>query len=255
MVQKSILLIIFILIPAILFCQETTPLPEVTTSIEEPTPFQEETDALEDGTTPVPEEKAEDMPALPEDKEAEEAIFDFTIGDAEVDFFLTGSWTFTFFAATGILITPEGGVQYLDSFPSFTDGFYFKQIPDLTLSVRILEKYFIDITYRGEEEKENLFLAGYEGGEDELLRHLYIGNTDINLSPSPYLEIPESGNSSLGTHALLNTPASTHELLLRYDYNTDGKKIYKGKNEVVEIRYSPEEYKRGYYFKLPDADI
>ena len=65
--------------------------------------------------------------------------------------------------------------------------FDFKQIPDLTLSVWILEKYFIEITYRGEEEKENLFLIGYEGEEDELLRHLSIGNTDINLSP--YLKL------------------------------------------------------------------
>lgn len=214
--QNLAFLLLFFLLPGILLCQEPTP------------------------------------PSLEE--EAREAIFDFKIGDAEVDFFIEGSWTLTFLAATGLLITPEGEVTSLDIFPTFADGFYFHQVPDLTLSVWLMEKYFLEVTYRGEDQ-DNLFLAGYEGEEEELIQHIYIGNTDINLSPSPFLEIPEAGNSSIGTHTLLQTPASQHELLLRYDYNTSGKKIFKGNNEVVEIRYSPEEYMRGRYFKLPDNDI
>lgn len=231
----------------------------------EPTAFPEETippAGPQPEETPLPVEDiprpeetltpGETSPSLPE--EAREAIFDFNIGDAEVDFYLEGSWLLTFFAATGLLITPEGDIRPLDLFPAFADGFYFQQEPNLTLSVWILEKYFLEVTYQG-KDKDNLFLTGYEGGEEDLIRHVYVGNTNITLSPSPYLEIPETGNSSIGTHTLIQTPASQHELLLRYDYNTSGKKIFKGRNEVVEIRYSPEEYKRGRYFKLPDNNI
>ncbi|MBN2443235.1 MAG: hypothetical protein JXJ04_17880 [Spirochaetales bacterium] len=293
--QKCFILILVLLLPVAIFCQDLTPIPGDLTPIPgdltpipgdltpipgdltplpdegdltpgpaaatplpgEPTSIPERSATGEEEPSPLPDQpvpSGEEPPPLPEEEKEWETLFDFKIGDTEVDFYLTGSWTFTVFAATGMLITPDGGVQWIDSFPSFPDGFYFQQIPDITLAVWILEKFFLEVTYQG-EEKDNLFLAGYEGNEDELIRHIYIGNSNINLSPSPYLSIPEAGNSSIGAQALLHTSTSEHELLLRYDYNTAGKKIFKGKNEVEETRFSPEEYIRGYYFKLPDNGI
>ena len=187
------------------------------------------------------------------EEEAPQSIIQFTAGDAEVDFFLTGSWTLSLFFATGIVFYPDGSMDILDYFPNQTQGFYFYQLPDLTLSTWLMGKYFIDLTYRGDTE-ENTILAGYEGSEDEFVRRVSIGNTDISIPPVPLLSIPDTGGASIGAMAELATPSSSHNILLRYDYSEEAVKVFKGNHEVIEERYSPHQYMKGRFFRLPDKD-
>ncbi|MBN1696823.1 MAG: hypothetical protein JW881_04860 [Spirochaetales bacterium] len=195
---------------------------------------------------------AEDF--IPLGKEAPESLFELEIGDADVDFFLLGSWTFSLLYATGIVIKPGIGVRMIDYFPGMDQGFFIEQVPDLTLSLWLMERYFLELTYNG-TLTDNLIIAGYEGKEGELLQHVYIGNTDINISPYPFLNIADIENSSLGAEVLFQTPAATHELLLRYEYSEEKKKTFEGLREIEEIRFVPEQYMRGRFFLLPDSNV
>jgi hypothetical protein len=188
-------------------------------------------------------------------QEEGEAIFATQIGDADVEFFLTGSWTLSLYASTGILIrTSNGGIQYIDSFPGLPIGFLFNQVPDITASIWLMKKYFLEFTYLGNFDN-NRFLAGYVGEEKEWVRHIYIGNKGIGLNPYRFLEVPETGISSIGVEALLASQSMSHNLLLRFDNNDSYEKLFIGKNEVIETRISPTAYVQGRYLRLPDVAV
>jgi hypothetical protein len=191
---------------------------------------------------------------LLEPEEAPEAIFDFNIGDKEVELFLLGSWSALLSGATGFMVRPDVGVTSLDYFPDLELGFLFEQVPDITLSVWLMKRYFLELSVLGSFEN-NYILMGYQGREDELVHHVYLGNRDINIDPYPFIEIPEMGESSLGGEAELGTPSSVHQMMIRFDNNDTGGKLFIGQNEVEEQVISLDSYLKGQYFKLPDDDV
>ncbi|MBN2737318.1 MAG: hypothetical protein JXR70_10080 [Spirochaetales bacterium] len=189
-----------------------------------------------------------------ETKETPQAILDFKLGDSEVDFFITGSWELSLLGCFGFIVHPENGIQGLDGFNDFVPGIIFEQLPDITLSLWIMNMFFLDFTYRGDFE-DNLFLMGYEGDGSIPLSHLYIGNREIILPPYPYITVPEAGQSSIGIEAQFLTENTQHDLLLRYDNNEEESKVYNGNREITELRISPADYIQGRFFLLPDRDV
>jgi hypothetical protein len=197
---------------------------------------------------------------LPLEEEAPEAIFQTELGSADVDFFLTGSWTASLTSSFGWIFGLESGpapgaVPGLES----EGHFVFNQIPDLTFSIWLEERYFLEtsVTSGSFDDffRENSFRMGYQGGEHEFLDHLIISNRDIGISPYPYLEVPGTGDSSLGAEALLGSGEARHELLLRSDNNEAGEAVYIGSNLVSEQELPLSGYIRGRFFKLPDANV
>jgi hypothetical protein len=188
------------------------------------------------------------------DEESKEAIFDFKIGDSDVDFYITGSWEANFVFSSGFLIRPDFGASLLDEFPGVEPGFLFEQVPDLTLSIWLMNRFFVEFSVLGSFEN-NSFLMGYQGEEDEFLRHLYIGNRDINIDPYPFVSIPDQGESSIGAEAEFLSGNSIHQLLLRFDNNDEGKATYIGYNEVTEERIQLNDFIKGCFFKLPDENV
>lgn len=186
--------------------------------------------------------------------EEKEAIFSTELADADVDFFIQGAYSLTLFASTGLIIRNSGGVQVIDTFPGMPMGFYFNQLPDITFSVWLMKKYFLEVLYQGNFDN-NSFRAGYVGDKDEFIRHIYIGNKDIGLEPYRFLEIPQTGISSIGIEALFATENTSHNVLLRYDNNDQYEKMFIGQNEVIEIRLPPQQYARGQFLRLPDTDV
>ena len=191
---------------------------------------------------------------LLEQEEALEAIFDFDIADREVELFLLGSWSTLLSGATGFMVRPDIGVTALDYFPDMELGFFFEQVPDITLSIWLMKRYFIELSVLGSFEN-NFILMGYQGQEAELLHHVYLGNRDIGIDPYPFIEIPEMGESSLGAEAELGTPSSVHQMMIRFDNNDSGEKLFIGQNEVEEQLISLDSYQQGRFFKLPDDDV
>lgn len=188
------------------------------------------------------------------DEESPEAIFDFKIGDSAVDLYITGSWEANFIFTSGFLIRPDFGVSLLDQFPDFETGFLFEQVPDLTMSIWLMNRFFVEFSVLGSFDN-NRFLMGYEGEEDEFLHHIYIGNKDINIDPYPFISTPDQGESSIGAEAEFLSGNSIHELLLRFDNNDEGKVTFIGHNEVTEERIQLNEFIKGCFFKLPDEDV
>ncbi len=191
---------------------------------------------------------------LLEQEKTPKAIFDFDIADREVEFFLLGSWSALVSGATGFMVRPDGEVTALDYFPDMQLGFFFEQVPDITLSIWLMKRYFLELSVLGSFEN-NYILMGYQGQEEELVHHVYLGNRDINIDPYPFIEIPDMGESSLGAEAELRTPSSSHQMMIGFDNNDSGEKLFIGQNEVEEQLISLDAYLKGRYFKLPDEDV
>ncbi len=186
--------------------------------------------------------------------EAPTTIFSSKIGSADVDLSLQGSWNATLGFTTGLLFSPGLPVQALDSFPGLAPGFIFTQSPDLTISVLLARKYFLDISVLSGVQN-NTIRMGYKGDPDEVLRSLVIGNTGITIPPSPFLEIPAQPTSSIGASAELVSGSSTNDLLLRWDSTAIKHKTFVGRNELIDQHIGIETYTKGRYFFLPDTNI
>ncbi len=191
----------------------------------------------------------EDQVLLPEE-EAPKALFETNLGDADVDLYLDGTWTIDS-SLEAVWGTP-GPVSA--AVPGFSSGFLFEQIPDLTLSLWLMDRYFFE-TSLSEDSDYNTYLFGYEGKEGELLQHARLGNTDTAIDSTPLMEIPEHPTGALGASATMETDISRHELLLRYQKTSRVSRTYSGTTEIEEKNLDPGDYIRGRYFLLPDEDI
>jgi len=230
-------------------------------------------------------------------EEAPEALFESKIGDAEVDFFLSGFWKTSLSGDLGLLFKP-GGVVLWDSFPGLETEVPFRNVANLNFSVWLQRRYFLEVAVIGDIEKnlvedlrkESYFRLGYLGKEDEFLQRLIIGSRNIGIAPFSFLEVPATGESSLGVEALLRsgsagsssgdapllsrdpsprpgdpssqwgeaiTPLGTasHHLLLRWDNNEADSLSYLGKNLVSEAVIPLDQYLQGRFFKLPDKEV
>ncbi len=187
-------------------------------------------------------------------EEADEALFDFNVGDGEAELFLTGSWKLGIGGSLALLFHPLAGIRSNFAFPGWIPGFVLEQVPDITLSLWILERYFFETTFLP-GSPFNTLLLGYRGKEDEFLQSVLVGNTGIDISPYPYLSFSESADNLPGISAAFRTDISTHELLLRYEPTAGGRKTYIGMNELIEERFELDDFTAGRYFLLPDSDI
>jgi hypothetical protein len=191
--------------------------------------------------------------AIPE-PEAPTVVFATKLGSVDVDLSLLGSWTAGVSLGTGILLVPGLQPQLLDSFPSMSQGFLFSQTPDITASLTLLNRYFLDVSVLG-SFADNSIQLGYRGATGEALQSVVLGTKGITIAPSRLLSIPEQARGSLGASATLISGLSTNNLLLRWDAEARKSKTFVGKNELVEQEISVDAYTRGRYFFLPDTAI
>ncbi len=198
--------------------------------------------------------------------EAPPTLFSAQIGDSEVDFLLEGSWRTELAAALGLVITPTGLV-YMDEFPSFGALWppVFRNFPRLTFSIWLRQRYFLESSviwdfvenpsYDYSWWDKNYWLAGYRGKEGEFLRSVLIGNRQVGVDQYPFLEVPDTGSSSLGISARMGAGRSSHQLMLRYDNNEPAEATFLGRNRVEETPQALDQYLRGRFFRLPDAGV
>jgi hypothetical protein len=205
------------------------------------------------------DEQAERDPTDPVvDPASREAIFDTRLGDAEVDLFIVGSWNTGIGGAIGWAFHPEippedNRVTFPYDFPGMEPVPYFNAV-DLTLSLWLYERYYLEATFADEFEV-NSFILGYQGREDELVQSVRLGYGLLSISEYPYIPFAEATESSPGLSAELATRRSTHELLLRYEPSAEQRKIFYGMNEATEKRIGPPSYLRGRFFVLPDDEV
>ncbi|RKX79263.1 MAG: hypothetical protein DRP87_03765 [Spirochaetes bacterium] len=190
---------------------------------------------------------------LPEE-EAPEALFSTTIGSADVNLYILGSWNLSLAASLGIGYNTLDKTFYPKPFPGMDPGVIFKQIPDLTISLWLMDRYFFETTVI-EDPGFNTFLLGYKGKKEEFLQSVLIGNRNIGMNPYSFLDLPEASENSLGASALFESEKTQHEILLRYDPTEKQEKIFIGENESIEERLNLGDYVTGRFFILPDENV
>ena len=184
--------------------------------------------------------------------EAPEAIFQTQLNDADVDLYMLGSWDSSFTGSIGYDLSSG---EYISApFPQMTPGLAFTQVPDLTISLWLMDRYFFEATIK-EDSTQNTFLLGYEGKDDEFVQSVLIGNTKIDIEDYSFLTISSIPNNSLGASAAFKTENTWHELMVRYDPAELAVKEFIGKNEVNRQTFQPTDYFRGRLFILPDTDF
>ncbi len=145
-------------------------------------------------------------------------------------------------------------VQSLDSFPGLNNGFVPLQTPDITASLVLLKRLFLDVSIQG-SFADNSIQMGYRGGPGEVVQSVILGTQGITLEPSPLLSIPVQPAGSLGAMASLASGAAVNDLLLRWDATTPNTKTFIGSNELIEQTVELGTYTRGTYFFLPDTAL
>jgi hypothetical protein len=186
--------------------------------------------------------------------EAPTTIFATKLGSVDVDLSLLGSWTAAASLGGGLLFAPGLGVQLLDSFPSLDQGFVFTQTPDITASLEVMKRFFLNVSIIG-SFANNFIQMGYRGGPGEALRSIVLGTQGITIPPSTLMQIPSQPQGSLGATAEFVSGGSTNDLLLRWDATLPKTKTFVGKNELIEQETPINGYLRGMYFYLPDINI
>jgi hypothetical protein len=202
---------------------------------------------------------AGEAPAVPEanvapEPEAPAALFPLQLGGSGVDFSLTGSWQALASFGTGLLAAPGASVQGIDALPGISTGFAFSQVPDLTLSLTLLERWFLEVSVLG-GTSNNALRLGYRGADGAAVRHVTLGTRGVSATPTPFLESPDQAEGSLGISALVDSGIGRNETLLRWDVTGEQHRTYVGANELLEERIGLDAWIRGRFFVLPDEGV
>ena len=186
--------------------------------------------------------------------EAPTEIFSFAAGDSEVELTAMGSWTLGASVGACLLLAPGLAPQLADSFPTLDLGPLFSQTPDVTIQVRMLRKYFLQVSVLG-SFSDNSIVAGYDGEPGQALQKVRIGTKGIGQEQSRFLQVPEQAASSLGASARFVAGSSVNDILLRWDSSGTRTKSFVGRNELWEETVLPGAYLRGMFFFLPDTSV
>ena len=192
---------------------------------------------------------AEDI-LLPED-EAAPVLYSGTLGDADVDLFMFGSWNLH--ASYGTVL-PIPGILPATPY-RLTPGPYFQQIPDLTVSLWLMNRYFIETSFLPGAGEQNTYVMGILGGEDDFLKTARIGNKGISMPQNQLITIPEGSTGGFGGYAHFGTDRWDNHVLVRFDSFTRESLEYKGTSAVQSTSIPLEAYMRGVSFLLPDVTV
>ena len=181
--------------------------------------------------------------------EAPEEIFNTSIGDSSVSFFLTGSWKGDLHSNFGFSVSPLG-----TGFVSPETPLLFKQEVDLLMSLWINNRWFVEVNFL-DDSNLNTYRAGYQGLQGEFLQYAGIGNTGLDFPSFPYLDLGGDSPSSFGFYSRFGSPQLNIHALLRYDAASREERIFSGSRERTYSDLHPQNSIRGVSFVLPDIDI
>ena len=91
-------------------------------------------------------------------------LINLDLNDASVSLFLRGRWKGTLQASFGFALTPFGASALTGDTP------FFAQEGDLTLSLWILDRWFVEANFM-DNSALNTYRAGYQGARGEVVRY------------------------------------------------------------------------------------
>jgi hypothetical protein len=176
-------------------------------------------------------------------------LLDLNLWDADVSLFLSGYWKGTLAGNLGLALTPLGMEAASTDSPIL-----FTQETDLTLSLWIQDRWFVEASFLDEYDM-NTYRAGYQGKAGDFIQYVGIGNTGLDFPTYPYLDLGGDSNKSAGIYGRFGTETLTVHSVLRYDTAVREERMYVGDRERTYSYISVENPIRGRSFVLPDEDL
>jgi hypothetical protein len=181
--------------------------------------------------------------------EPPEEIMDFSLGDSDVSLFLTGSWMGLLQGNAGFSTSALG-----TQFASPETPLLFRQEADLTMSLWINKRWFVEVTFLDDSEK-NTYRAGYQGLEGEFVQYAGVGNTGLDFPAFPYLDLGGDSPYSFGYYGRMGSGGMDIHTLFRYDAASRDEKVFLGGRERTFSYVQLSNSQRGVSFVLPDTNI
>jgi len=181
--------------------------------------------------------------------EPPEQVMGLSLGDSEVSLFLTGSWMGTLQGNAGFSTSPLGTKFFSPETPLL-----FTQEADLTMSLWINQRWFVEATFLDDSEK-NTYRAGYQGLPGEFVQYQGVGNTGLDFPSFPYLDLGGDSPSSFGYYGRVGSGGVNVHTLFRYDAASRDEKVFLGGRERTFSYVDLSNSVRGVSFILPDTNI
>jgi hypothetical protein len=197
------------------------------------------------------------LPPLPEAEkhsraitgEASAELMSLSLGDTDVSLFTSGYWKGSLSLNWGPVLTPLGL-----SVSSGDSPLLFTQETDLTLSLLIRKRWFVEAGFR-DEYTMNTYRAGYRGAPGEMVQYVGVGNAGLDYPVFPYLDLGGDSPSSFGVYGRFGSgPLQIHGLV-RYDAAAREERVFVGSRERTYSHVSPDNPLRGLSFILPAENI
>jgi len=181
--------------------------------------------------------------------EARQELMSVSLGSSDVSLFATGSWKGDLELNFGISNSPLGV-----GFISPQTPFLYKQEVDLTLSLWINSRWFVEVNFV-DDSAQNTYRAGYQGKQGEFLQYAGVGNAGLDFPSFPYLDLGGDSPSSFGFYGRFGTNNIDIHTLVRYDAASREERTFSGNRERTYSDLQPQDTLRGISFVLPDTDI
>ncbi len=185
--------------------------------------------------------------------EAPAHILDMKIGDVGTDVYWQGYWRYRLTYGTGYENGSDGFI-FPAPYPGLQQGLEFRQEPDFFLSVFLLDHYFLETSITEGYDK-NTYVMGYQGGENDPVKEVRIGNAGIGIGEYQGIDVSSPEYNTPGISGRVESRYSEHEFMIRYDPTEELSKTFLGSYEVSEEELSLTEYLEGQYFILPHTGI
>ncbi|MEI8093016.1 MAG: hypothetical protein WCG80_02290 [Spirochaetales bacterium] len=184
---------------------------------------------------------------LPAQEEAPDYFLDPTLAQA-LQLEAEGSWT-SRLAWGGGLVWGLSGVS-AGMPPGLEAGLVFSQVPDLSVTAQLLERYYLKVVYTGTVES-NTFEVGYHGGPEEWLRWVQAGNTAFTVPSRAGVAVAPGRPGSPALGLGLQGDSISQEFLLRYEDGSREVRHFRGFAPAEASVVSPANWIRGRFFQLP----
>ena len=185
----------------------------------------------------------------PQETEAPEALFQQQIGDVGVELDAEGTWTTHMAAGWGAGFTPQGTLPGL-GYPGFDKQPVFEQIPDFSLTLWLLKRYYLEVNYH-EPTNDESFLLGYQGQPGELLQWVKIGNASFGVPERAGDKLADGRPGAPAAGAAFTLGPVSWETLVRYEDGSRETHTYRGYNDVTQSNVALDTWIRGRFFRLP----
>ncbi|MHC6202588.1 hypothetical protein ACYULU_05260 [Breznakiellaceae bacterium SP9] len=182
-------------------------------------------------------------------EEAAAELVSLKIGDSEVELLISGFWKGTFSANWGMGSSSLGVNVVSNDTP-----FLFEQEADLTLSLWVWEKWFVEASFLDDYDI-NTYRLGYQGFAGETVQYVGLGNTGLDFPAFPYLDLGGDSPSSFGIYGKFGGGDLVFHSLVRYDAAQREERVFVGDRERT-YSYIPVDMPiRGRSFVLPHEDL